>query len=164
MVVCSKTSPSLYDGIVWELNFNPSRWSWSDSKTLLEFTAKLGRSFLSCKKILVKSIEVKWRGEVTPRFRPRWKAVWSKSRPQKDAGFIWSIYHRTVAMHCWRKIVAPNISTTCINCSANLDEMLIHRFHQCVKTCHAWWFTFSVIHRALNPPIVANRWPTFSWQ
>ena len=90
-----------YGGDIMILNFEPGRWHWSGNLGKLHsYSAKMGRTqILRHRTKLQKPIGPKWCGNLPPTFEPRWNEVWFPHRPQKDAGFIWSMYHCAIAVN-----------------------------------------------------------------
>jgi hypothetical protein len=93
-------------GPIATIPFDPGHWCWvlegRVQGPLLGYSAQLGRKLLNHRKQLSKPIPVKWYGLLPPTYKPRWKDVWLGQRPRKDAAFIWSIFHHTVAVNAWR--------------------------------------------------------------
>jgi len=151
-------------GIQAELSFNPGRWSWNKTTPLQAYSARLGRSLLIDRSSLVRTIPDKWHSAIAADFYPRWLDVWSKARPLKEAGFLWSVYHRAVAVHGWRRIATPQISTECNCCSDMVKGTIVHKFFYCSKTQHTWKFAMSVLYSALATPKIADNWPALFWE
>jgi len=128
------------------------------------YTTKLGQSLLTKRTTLVKSIHAKWHGDLVAGYQPKWSDVWHKSRPQKDARFLWLVYHCVVAIHSWRKVANPNISTICSSCQTGLEETILHCFHHCDKIRHAWNFGLFVLYAPLQILAVTGLWPSLTWQ
>lgn len=136
-----------------------------DGPTLLvPSTHTLGRSLLTKRTELTKPIYTKWHGDLVVRSHPRWNDIWYKSWPQKDARSLWSVYHCAMVVHNWRKAANSNISTICSNYQTSFQETILHRFHHCNKTWHAWNFGLSVLYAAFQIPLVNRFWPSFTWQ
>ncbi|OAE33841.1 hypothetical protein AXG93_3559s1070 [Marchantia polymorpha subsp. ruderalis] len=80
------------------LVFDPGRWRWSNGDLLHDYSAKKGRTLFSPRAVLSLPIAAKWHGLLPATFVPDWKAVWKNARPRKDVAFMWSIYHRAMAL------------------------------------------------------------------
>jgi hypothetical protein len=154
----------LYVGLIAELWFDPGRWGWGDKGGLRTNTTRLGRKLLTPRSELARPIPMKWRGLLPATFKPRRYEVWSTNRPQKEAGFLWSLYHCAIAENCWRAQISDQISPLCPSCHVGLNESILHRFHSCPKTIAAWDFALSVTYKILNIPKVNNEWPGLTWQ
>jgi hypothetical protein len=113
---------------------------------------------------LMKSIPEKWHGLLPMSFQPRWSDVWNKQRPQKEAGFLWSVLHCAVAVNTWRAQMAPGIPISCLRCPDGLEETIIHRFHHCTRTRLAWQYGLTVLYTYLEIPTLNGTWPALTWQ
>ena len=162
--IISTPKCKMYVGVVRELHFDPGRFSFGTAGSLHSYTVKKGRTMLTKRSQLSRQIPDKWHGALPATYVPRWCELWHKNRPQKEAGFLWSVYHCAVAVHCWRAQMAPGISTFCTSCTAGLEESILHRFFQCEKTRHAWNFALTVMYTALEVPLIAGKWPSLTWQ
>ena len=65
----------------------------------------------------------------------------------KEAMFMWSIWHKAVAIHEWRARIAPaSISKQCPFCLPNISESIKHKFRDYIQVRRVWrWATF-IIH------------------
>jgi hypothetical protein len=73
--------------------------------------------------------------------------------------------HGVVATNVWRARIAANIDASCTCRAAGTMESLLHRFHHCPLTLHAWQFVKTLLYMFVNiPPNVAGDWPDLTWQ
>jgi hypothetical protein len=47
-------------------------------------------------------VQTKWRDVLPNNFQLHWNNVWEKGRGRKEAGFMWQIWHKAVAVNVWR--------------------------------------------------------------
>ncbi|KAG0555167.1 hypothetical protein KC19_12G149200 [Ceratodon purpureus] len=150
----------LYVDFLTGLNFDPARWLWRDQTPLLAYTAKQGRTLLRATRQLSTPIAAKWPGLLPQTFKAEWQDVWRPVRPQKDAAFLWSIYHKAVAVNSWRHQIDPGIDPICSLCQRE-EETLLHRFHSCQATLALWNQAQSAIHLFAAEPLGPH--PRFPW-
>ena len=141
----------------------PCRWAWAGTGSIFDFTAKKGRALLNPRLSLSVPIREKWRGLVPVHFEPDWKDVWTPLRPRKEAAFLWSVYHRAVAVHQWRQRAFSQLSTECTCCDQGIPESLIHCFFACPPVIRAWDFVTSVLYTLAKELASAMPWPHLSW-
>jgi hypothetical protein len=92
----------------------------------------MGRRLLNLRLQLQRLMAEKWHGTFPATYVPDWDEIWIKIKPQKEAGFLWSVYHKAVAVNQWRaRIFGANAD--CTNCLGRERESIIHRFHHCPK-------------------------------
>jgi hypothetical protein len=60
-----------------------------------------------------------------------WKNVWDRSRINKEAGMLWLIWHRSIAINAWCGRINGNIDQGCPVCANSTTEMVLHRFWEC---------------------------------
>lgn len=144
------------------MEFDPWRWCWPDSSSFHSYTAKKGRLLLNPRLALERPIPEKWNNLLLASFFPNWQEVWNRCRP-KEARFLWSIYHGAVATNVWQARIAPHIDPSCTCYDMTTPKMLIHCFHHCPKTQHAWNFAKTLLYRFVNLPTdPAGYWPDFT--
>lgn len=85
--VLSTPKYKMYVGVVRELHFDPSRFSFSTAGSLHSYTVKKGRAMLTKRAQLSRPIPDKWHGALSTTYVPCWCELWHKNRPQKEAGF-----------------------------------------------------------------------------
>ena len=112
----------------------------------------------------------KWTGDVLPTYVPNWRDVWNKSRPQKEAGFLWSVLHKSIAINYWCAQIIPRNpqipwpDARCICCIGGAIETILHRFHHCTKTQTAWNFGLTVLYLSQQIPLIQGHWDSLTWQ
>jgi hypothetical protein len=78
---------------------------------------------------------------------------------------MWSVYHGAVATNVWQAKILNNVDPACINCDEVQPETLVHKFHHCPKTTHAWSYTKTLLYKFVNlPPSHMGMWPDLTWQ
>jgi hypothetical protein len=130
----------------------------------MSYSARLGRSLLNPRQRLTKSIPKKWHGILPMSYQPWWLDIWNKNRPQKEAGFLWSVLHCTVAINCWRAYMALGILVSYLRCQAGLDETILHRFHHYARTQSAYHFALTVLYTYFGISHMNGTWPALAWQ
>jgi hypothetical protein len=95
------------------------------------YTASLGRNLLRNRHDIPNLIVKKWQGVLPFTFRLCWKTVWAKKRTPKEAGLLWLIWHRSVAVNMWRCRINHNISKSCVVCPRRSEESILYRFWEC---------------------------------
>jgi hypothetical protein len=99
---------------------------------------------LNLRQTLQRPMAEKWTGKLPNTYVPDWSDVWKPARPQKEAGFLWFIYHKAVAVNSWRAQIVPRDqllpppNPSCICCPSHLPETVLHRFFSCTKTQVTW--------------------------
>ncbi|KAG0585602.1 hypothetical protein KC19_2G024500 [Ceratodon purpureus] len=131
--------------------------------TCEKFTALKGRKLLSPRTCLTRPINLKWAGQVPLNFQPDWKAVWSSSRPRKEAAFLWSLIHKAVAVNEWRHRAIPAISALCDGCTSGTPETILHCFYACEPAARAWHFAATVLHLSARSPWSPSPRPLPTW-
>jgi hypothetical protein len=137
----------LFAGITNEMLFDPGRWNWRGQGPLLSYTFKLGRKLLNPRARLLRSMADKWTGILPASYEPNWNEVWSHSRPQKEAGFLWFVYHKAVAVNHWRAQIGPHINSMCVCCPNNVPETILHQFIFCTRTRLAWEYGLTILYK-----------------
>jgi hypothetical protein len=65
----------------------------------------------------------------------------------------------------WQARISAAIDASCVCCAETPPEMLLHRFHHCHRTAHAWQFAKTLLFRYANIPTNRNGlWPDLTWQ
>jgi hypothetical protein len=146
----------LFAGITSELSFDPGRWSWSDKSPLLSYTLKLGRKLLNPRVYLQRPMAQK--------YEPNWNEIWNLSCLLKEANFIWSMYHKAVAVNHWRAQMGPHINSRCVCCPSNEPETILDKFIYCPQTKLAWEYGLTILYNAQGIPPVNGTWPMLTWQ
>ena len=89
-------------GKVASLSWDPDRWRWGDGDKFLDYTTKGGREIITSRNQGVTRAADKWQGYLPGNYRFQWSQVWDPLRSGKEAAFIWSIWHKAVAVNEWR--------------------------------------------------------------
>ena len=103
-----------------------------------------GREILTSRNPGTSRAADKWQGYLPGNYRFQWSQVWDPLRSGKEAAFIWSIWHKAVAVNEWRARIAPaSISKQCVFCLPNTSESVKHKFWDCIQARRAWrWATY----------------------
>ena len=111
------------------LGWDPDRWRWVDGDQFLNYTTKLGKELLSSRDPGITRAAEKWQGCLPPNYRFYWSQVWDPLHAGKEVAFMWSIWHKAVAVNKWRAKIAPaSISKQCPFCLPNTSESVKHKF------------------------------------
>jgi hypothetical protein len=144
--------------------FDLRKWNWQGGGPLHSYTTKLGRNLCHPRLQLAKPIHLKWQGLVEANFIPNWNDVWRIDRPQKEAGFFWSILYNAVAVNSWRNRIFPNTLALCTLCNSGLPESCIHVFYDCAKVADMWELAFLVLYLANSIATSLEPWRWLSWR
>ena len=145
--VSKKTEFFLYFGIPGQLTgIDPTMWRWSAGIPFTMYSAKKGREMLGGFTSLQKPIQEKWRSEGGLSCVPKWTEVWKSTRSKKEAGFMWSLWHRAVATNSWRGRFLPNVDQSCPSCQLGCVETYTHCFFDCRNAKTVWNYCFYIIH------------------
>lgn len=158
-----KTSIYRYLAPVDRLTFDPGRYEWHPGEGLFAYTASKSRKWRIPRAFLSLPIAEKWAGQVPLTFVPNWIEVWRPDRPRKEAGFLWSMLHKAVAVNQWRNQSHPPTSAHCTCCNLEVTESIQHCFFDCTAAVSAWDFAISVLHHAARTPTRNNRWDRLEW-
>lgn len=153
-----------FAGIVARLNFDPGRWRWRKKGPLCDFSVKKGRELLRPVQELSRSIPEKWHGTLPSSYKPDWRDVWHASKPQKESGFMWSVYHHAIAVNEWCHQMCPQTDRNCPSCLARVPKTIMHRFVECKKASHAWNFAQTVFNVVMEVPLRDGKWDPLTWQ
>ncbi|KAG0595756.1 hypothetical protein M758_UG194400 [Ceratodon purpureus] len=158
-----KTPIHLYVAPTAKLEFDRNRWLWPDGSKLLTYSARQGRHFLDSRTTLNPTIAAKWGPALVPaRFRPDWKETWTSVRPRKESVFIWSIFHKAVAVNVWRHRASAAISVICHVCPRGGVESLFHRFYECPRVFNLWGYAQFIFLRIRGTG--AGPFPRLHWR
>ena len=97
-----KTTIWLYYGLTSKLEWNPGCMYWSDSKEFMKYSSKQGRELSQHQARILNVVERKWRGVLPDNYKLKWDNVWDTERTKKEAGLMWMIWHKAVAVNAWR--------------------------------------------------------------
>lgn len=91
------------------------------------------------KRIVVNNpVTRKWQGVLPQDFRLKWRTVWTKERISKEAGLLWLVWHRAVAVNHWRGRFNNTVDIRCPVCPRRSEESVLHRFWECCSAQRAW--------------------------
>jgi hypothetical protein len=157
----------MYAGIIQDLVFDPGRYHWRQNLGVLHsFSAKKGRTqILHQRPDLQRTIPDKWGGGLFPNsYKPNWKEVWLSRRPQKEAGFLWSVYHRAIAVNQWRSQMFRRISPLCVCCPQQSIEFVKHCMYECPRATTVWCYAQTILFTAQGTNLENGSWPSFTFQ
>lgn len=121
------------------LRWDPDRWRWVEGSNFLDYTTKASREFISKRTEGVNNVTDKWQGRIPRNYKFYWSQIWDPLRAGKEAAFMWSIWHKAVAVNEWRARIVPfSISKQCIFCLPYTCESVKHRFWECIQARRAW--------------------------
>ena len=95
--------------------------------------------------------QTRWRGLLLRNTPVDWKDTWRAKRAQKESAFIWSIWHKAIAVNEWRQKININTDVSCPLCPG-LSESIIHRFWECTQAYSTWTWCSSLIHAIQKRP------------
>ena len=77
--------------------------------------------------------------EISILYKFYWLHVWDPLQSSKESAFMWSIWHKAVAINEWKVcIVSAFISKQCVFCLPNMSESTKHKFWDCIQARRAW--------------------------
>lgn len=156
--------PARYLARTAKLTFDPGRWQWRPGDAIYAYTARSGRHWHSPREELSLPIHQKWIGLVFTTFAPNWMDVWRIGRPRKEAAFLWSLYHRAIAVNQWRRVASTTTSDLCTCCNRAVPESLIHAFYECEAASAAWEYATTVLYLMLEVQFDTIQRPRLTWQ
>ena len=123
---------SFYNKVA-SFRWDPDRWRWFDGGRYLNYTTKDGREFIANRNPGATRAEDKCERYLPGNYKFYWSQIWNTLREGKEAAFIWSIWHKAVAVSEWRARIAPaSISKQCVFCLPNTSESIKHIFWVCI--------------------------------
>jgi hypothetical protein len=120
-------------GKIDTLKPNLNAYSWKCGELLFSFTTSLRRKMLRDSKPKINVVEKRWVGALPFTFMLRWMNIWCKMWSRKEAGFMWALWNKAIAINIWRVKVDKSINQTCPLCD-NENKSMLHKFWEC---CHA---------------------------
>lgn len=129
-----KKSLLFYYGRLDWLNWDPKRLQWPGKQAatpFMDYNVKLVRDLLREKHIIPNPVERKWQGILPFSHQFKWNTVWAKPRIPKEAGLLWLVWHRAVAVNVWKGRIDNGIDTGCPICPRRSEESVLHRFWEC---------------------------------
>ena len=138
-------------------------WQWIDGGIFFDYTTKEGRESIINRDIGTILVADKWQGYLPGNYRFYWPQVWDPHIAGKEVAFMWSIWHKAVAVNEWRARVVPvSISKQCIFCLPNTSESVQHKLWDCIQTRRAWrWATF-IMHELCG--VRNGNYDSFNWK
>jgi hypothetical protein len=153
----------LYYGRVRDIDWDPARFKWPQNKDFMHYTTTLGRDLLRKRQPPLTLATSKWPNILPGNFRFKWKQLWSSERSKTEAGFIWQIWHKSVALNAWRGRFSPNIDITCPVCQTGAVEDTVHRFWHCRSSQDTWSYVTFLLNRIAAPTMNLN-WNMPDWK
>ena len=153
----------MFYGKLATLGWDPGRWRWVNGGHVLDYTTKDGRDYIINRNLDTTRAAEKWQGYLPGNYRFYWSQVWDPMRFGKEAAFLWSIWHKAVAVNEWRARIAPaSISKQCVFCLPNTSELVKHKFWDCIQARRAWrWATF-IMHELSG--VRSGNYDCFNWK
>ena len=141
-----KTAIWWYYGPISKLVWEPGRLHWPKAKDFMKFTSNQGRELLQCQASIPNVVEKKWAGVLPTNYKLRWNNIYDTERVRKEAGLMWMIWHKAVAVNVWRGVVSPEIDQNCPVCLRGIRETIMHRFWECLAAQRAWKWGEAIIN------------------
>ena len=88
-----KKSKKFYDKMT-TLRWDPYRWRWVQGDRFFNYTTKLGRNLITKRTEGVNHAANKWQCHHLGNYKSYWYHVWDPLRFEKEAAFMWSIWHK----------------------------------------------------------------------
>lgn len=127
-------------------------------KTECRFSPKRARGWVTNLELPVSLHTTKWHHVLTTEALVKWGNIWHTQRNKKESAFIWSIWHKAIAVNDWRGKYALNINNTCVFC-LGVVETILHCFWECPRVQRTWAWCLDIIHALQQKQ---NRQPTRS--
>jgi hypothetical protein len=138
-------------GRIRDLDWDPSRFRWSDHQGILDYSTQQGRSLLRACYNTPDLAATRWNLILPPRFQFAWGDAWTSERARKEAMLIWQLWHKAVAVNVWRGKISNQVDKCCPMCSTNEDETVLHRFWSCEDSQQLWTFSTNLLNRLAEP-------------
>jgi hypothetical protein len=103
-------------------------------------------------------------GHLPTTYKPDWKEVWLSRRSQKEAGFLWSVYHRAIAVNQWRYQMFRRLSPLCVYCPQQCIESVRQCMFECPRAATVWRYAQTLLFVAQGTPTENRYWPSFTFQ
>lgn len=130
----------------------------------MHYSAKFGRELLRDKHPVPDVIQRKWQGILPLTHRLRWKTIWVKYRTPKEAGLVWLVWHRAVAVNAWRATVNPLTPTGCPVCPRHSHESVLHRFWECPAARRVWQWGIHIANTLVMSRDAQGPWQPLTWK
>ena len=102
-----KEAITFFYGKTATLQWDPDRWRWVEGCYFLDYTTKIGREYITKKTEGANNDVEKWQGDLPRNYKFYWSQVWDMLRAGKKATFMWSAWHKAIAVNKWRARIAP---------------------------------------------------------
>ena len=112
----------------------------------MKFTSNQGRELLRRSANTPNVVEKKWARVLPTNYKLRWNNIWETERVRKEAGLMWMIWHKAVAVNVWRRVVSPEIDQNCPVCLRGIREIIMYRFWECPVAQRAWKWGEAIIN------------------
>ena len=119
---------------------------WPEAKEFMKFTSKQGRESLLRHNRIPNVVDRKWFGVLPAYYKLRWNNVWDLERIRKEAGLMWMIWHKAVAVNAWRSVISQEIDQSCPVCLRGIRETVMHGFWECPAAQKAWKWCEKIIN------------------
>jgi len=140
---CGGAPMRLFYGALGDLTFDPGNWKWNRLVELMSYMAKQGRQLIKSRSILARDVFEKWEGSFFHNFKLNRRDVWNKCKGKKDLGFMWLLWHQTIAINSWRANTNYNIPMDCSSYECATQKFVTQNFWFCLKVMKAWELAFS---------------------
>jgi hypothetical protein len=148
----------MYAGIIQDLVFDPGRYHWHQNLGVLHsFSANKGRT-----QILHQRSDLQ--RTIPNSYKPNWKEVWLSRRPQKEAGFLWSVYHRAIAVNQWKSQMFRRIFPLYVCCPQQSNELVKHCMYECPRAATVWCYAQTILFTVQGTNPENGSWPSFTFQ
>ena len=141
-----KTTIWWYYGPTSKLVWDPGRLQWPEAKEFTKFSSNQGRELLRSQTRIPSVVEKKWPGILPANYKLRWNNTWDTERVKKEAGLMWMIWHKAVAVNAWRGVVSQEIDQSCVVCLKGIKETVLHCFWECAAAQRAWKWGEAIIN------------------
>jgi hypothetical protein len=89
----------LYYGQIKALEWDPAHLRWPRNKGFMHYNIQLGRDLLQKRQPPLTLASNKWPNILPDIHRFKWNQVWNPERAKLEAGFIWQLWHKAVAIN-----------------------------------------------------------------
>ena len=112
----------------------------------MKFLSNQGRELLRRNTTIPNVVERKWPGILPANYKLRWNNIWDTERVRKEAGLMWLIWYKAVAVNAWRGVISQDIDQSCVVCLKGIKETVLHRFWECPAVQRAWRWREALIN------------------
>ena len=147
MIHSPKKSPlHLFFGRVVNPAWDLERFKWPGGVRFFHYTSQLGRKLLLTRHILPSVVQEKWGGTLSASYKLRWLNAWDKEREKKEAGLLWAIWHKGVAVNAWQGQFQNQVDQRCVVCNMGARETVLHCFWECPKAIKVWKWCENILY------------------